>query len=271
MKTEDLEGIVSFYMEELDMEEWVVQCGCTILKHGNMLLGFCQAPISDLDVTLTLFYDDKKSVDAMYERFKDTADKPPAVNERYHIYNFFAVDPEGRTLEFQTFLHDLPPFKDGEGLLAGRRSVRKYSNRDIPPKILDSVFSMCRYSPTSMNSRSFYFKVTDDRGVLEALASERGAPSAPIGQGKIAVAICVDTEKTRRATEDGCIASYHFMLSAWLHGLGTCWIADMDRDRVKDLLGIDRKHYVATVTPLGYPEEIPEMPPKGDTTVLYST
>ena len=38
-------------------------------------------------------------------------------------------------------------------------------------------------------------------------------------------------------------------------GLGTCWIADMDRDEIKDMLDIPREHYIATVTPLGYPLE----------------
>jgi len=32
----------------------------------------------------------------------------------------------------------------------------------------------------------------------------------------------------------------------------------MDRDDVKEALGIPQEHYVATVTPLGYPAEQPE-------------
>jgi len=49
------------------------------------------------------------------------------------------------------------------------------------------------------------------------------------------------------------------MLSAWVYGLGTCWIADMDRDEVKDLLKVPKEHYVATVTPVGFPAEKPEI------------
>ena len=50
------------------------------------------------------------------------------------------------------------------------------------------------------------------------------------------------------------------MLAAKLFGLGTCWIADMDRDEVKDLIEIPEEHYVATVTPLGYPGSLPDAP-----------
>ncbi len=242
------------------MEEWVVQSGCTILKHGNMLLGFCQAPVSDIEVTLTFFYSDPKSVDSMHEILEDTADGPPSVNERYNIYNFFAVDPEGRTLEFQTFRHELPPYMDGEELLKGRRSVRHYLDITISQEVLDSVFDLCRYSPTSMNSQSYYFKVINHASTKSDLAAVRGTSSAPIDGAPLAVSICVDPKLTKRPMQDGCIAAYHFTLSAWLHGLGTCWIADMDRDSVKDMLGIDKDHHVATVTPLGYPADVPEIP-----------
>ena len=34
------------------------------------------------------------------------ADDDPRYNESYEIYQFFATDPEGRTVEVQTFEHD---------------------------------------------------------------------------------------------------------------------------------------------------------------------
>jgi len=52
------------------------------------------------------------------------------------------------------------------------------------------------------------------------------------------------------------------MLAAWSYGLGTCWIAAMDRDDVKEVLGIPKEHYIATITPLGYPEFVPRPPPR---------
>ena len=46
-----------------------------------------------------------------------------------------------------------------------------------------------------------------------------------------------------------------------MQGLGTCWIAAMDKVDAKECLGIPLDHYIATVTPLGYPAESPD-PPK---------
>ncbi|MBN1211520.1 MAG: nitroreductase family protein, partial [candidate division Zixibacteria bacterium] len=62
-----------------------------------------------------------------------------------------------------------------------------------------------------------------------------------------------DPTISNRFIQDGCIAAYHFIMAAWFYGLGTCWIADMDRDEVKAKLNIPPEHYVATITPLGYP------------------
>jgi hypothetical protein len=47
-------------------------------------------------------------VDRFYKKFKDLAEEPPKINERYRIYHFYARDPEGRRLEFQRFLHEIP-------------------------------------------------------------------------------------------------------------------------------------------------------------------
>jgi hypothetical protein len=40
---------------------------------------------------------------------RDVARGPPAHNDDFEIYQFFLDDPDGRTVEIQTFLHDVPP------------------------------------------------------------------------------------------------------------------------------------------------------------------
>lgn len=124
LKTADRLGLVKFYQETIGMVVWLEQPDITILSLGNILLGFHQLPppspssssenndisSNDADLTgmYTFVYPTRAEVDAMYLKLKDrTADGPPRVNERYRIYQFFARDPEGRSLEFQAFLHPL--------------------------------------------------------------------------------------------------------------------------------------------------------------------
>lgn len=105
LRTRDLPGIVRFYRERVGMKLWLDQGDCVILRHDNLLLGFCARPGPDLGGTITFFFPTRAEVDQAHERFRDTARAAPQENPKYRIYNFFARDPEGRSIEFQTFLH----------------------------------------------------------------------------------------------------------------------------------------------------------------------
>jgi nitroreductase len=258
--TKQLDRIEEFYTATIGMKLWLRQRDCIVLKHGNLLLGFCSRDRIDKEGMLTFFYSIKEEVDGMYSLVRDSALDAPTENEKYNIYQFFAKDPEGRTLEFQAFLSPMEPYEAGHDLLVTRRSIRSFQDDDVSDELLTKVFELCRYSPTSRNCQSFYYLVIRNREVLEFLAALRGSSSAPIARAPLAVAVCSDTDRTKRHEQDGCIAAYHFVLAAKLYGLGTCWIAAMDREDAKDALGIAQHHHVATITPVGYPTEWPKVP-----------
>ncbi len=254
-KTRMLDKLKDFYTRRVGCDIWLEQADCVLLRHGNMIFRFCQRDEADVNGIITFFYESKDAVDQMYEKFKETAVAKPAANEKYRIYQFFACDPEGRTIEFQWFNHPVESHFMGDELLLTRRSHRKYEAVDVPQDTLDQLFELCRYAPTSVNCQSYYFRIVRDKSIIDKLSKVRDRSSLPIGNAPMAVAICADPALSRRYIEDGCIAAYHFMLAAWCLGLGTCWIAALDRDNVKEMLDIPQNHYVATVTPLGYPSQ----------------
>jgi nitroreductase len=261
-KTQMLDELKSFYLRQVGCTLWLEQADCIILKHGNMLFGFCTRDRADKEGMITFFYDRKDDVDRMYGTFKDIAYSEPSTSDKYKVYQFFAHDPEGRAIEFQYFDHPVDRHHDGEELLLTRRSIRHFKPEPVPDDILEQVLNLSRFAPTSRNTQSYYFKIITDRKTIDKLSNVRGSNSGPIGRAPMAVAICADPALTKRQVQDGCIAAYHFLLAAWNYGLGTCWIAAMDRDEVKEILGIPEEHYVATVTPLGYPEKLPVETPE---------
>lgn len=107
--SERLEQVVQFYQNSVAADIWLEQPDCTILQFDNMLFGFCERAESETTGTITFVVDDRQRVDAMYEQFGSDARGEPKKNERYDIYQFFADDPEGRTVEVQTFLHPTDP------------------------------------------------------------------------------------------------------------------------------------------------------------------
>ena len=265
LKTQGLAPLKDFYLNQIGCKLWQDQGDCAIFRHGNFLFGFCERDTLEADAMLTFFYDSPDEVDRMYEKLKDTAISEPKQNEKYNIYQCFVRDPDGRTVEIQYFNEAVSQYQSGDDVLLSRRSVRSFLEDDVGDDVLSEIVQMCRFAPTSMNKQGFYFKFIRDAESLEWLSLTRGSSSGPIAKAPMAVAICADSAVTSRPEQDGCIAAYHFMLAAWFYGLGTCWIGGMDRDEIKHRLGIPPIHYLATVTPLGYPKQrqhaVPERKP----------
>jgi len=107
--TERHDAVVEFYTQRVGADVWLEQDGCTILRHDTFLFGFCDRAETDDGAVVTFYYDDRAAVDGMYDALEDVARGEPEENEQYEIYQFFADDPDGRAVEFQTFLHPIEP------------------------------------------------------------------------------------------------------------------------------------------------------------------
>jgi hypothetical protein len=107
--TENHDEVVEFYTERLGAEIWLEQTACTILKRDNLLVGFCESDETEDCGVVTVVREDREGVDAAYDRLDDVAHGPPEENEAYDIYQFFADDPDGRSVEVQTFCHETDP------------------------------------------------------------------------------------------------------------------------------------------------------------------
>ena len=46
--------------------------------------------------------------------------------------------------------------------IKGRRSIRKYKNKDIPDSVIDELLNLARFTPSSMNGQPWYFIVVKE-------------------------------------------------------------------------------------------------------------
>ncbi len=254
-KTGDLGIIREFYSKVLELPIWLEQGACVIFRNGNQLLGFCQSDNADTEGTITFFFESRSKVQEAFKKFRSIALDPPRENPKFSIFHFWAKDPEGRDLEFQSFDHTLEPFISLEDGLMQRRSIRHYHPSPVPDELMNKVFELCRYSPTARNLQSYYYIVVKQREALEQIVNLRGPAGDPILASPYAVAVVARGDLARRKVQDACIAAYHLLLAAKAFGLGTCWVTDMDRDEVKDILKIPHDDYIACLTPIGFPAE----------------
>ena len=115
-RTENRAETVSFYTDRLGFDVWLEQeGGCTILSYDTLLVGFCDGTETETDGTVTVVLGDEAAVDDCHADLADVATGRPEANDEFGIYQFFATDPDGRTVEVQAFQHETPSVGSSEG------------------------------------------------------------------------------------------------------------------------------------------------------------
>lgn len=150
-------------------------------------------------------------------------------------------------------------------IIKSRKSIRKYKDKDIPEDVFLRVMEAARLAPSGKNLQPWKFIVARDEILKKSLAeASRGqlfiarAPMIIIACG------CPDMSYPRQGNYmkswpiDVTIALQHLMLQAEEEGLGTCWIGAFEEKEVKSLLGVPEDWKVLALTPLGYPDQIPQ-------------
>jgi hypothetical protein len=107
-RTNGRDRLVEWYLNRVDASVWLEQPGCTILSHEGFRFGFCDADETETEGILTFVYETRTAVETMHDRLGEAVREEPHYNDQYDIYQFFAADPDGRTVEIQTFEHETP-------------------------------------------------------------------------------------------------------------------------------------------------------------------
>jgi len=146
-----------------------------------------------------------------------------------------------------------------QNAIVERRSIRKYSTKQVSDDLIMQVLEAGRWAPSADNAQPWEFIVVKDLETRKRL-SKLSFWGRFLAQAPVAIAIVTDPRKSSTHVIDGACATQNMMLAAWELGLGTCWIANLNTNETKRILGIPKELYVITVTPLGFPEEIPPRP-----------
>lgn len=143
-----------------------------------------------------------------------------------------------------------------------RCSIRKFKSDPVPEEVLNEVLQAGNLAPTAKNLQPFHFVVVRNPSKLDELATAYPAPF--FREAPVVVVICTEASKgwTRDRYDgknycevDAAIAIDHMTLAATDLGLGTCWIAAFDPDKVTDVLGLPDGITPITMLPMGYPND----------------
>ncbi|MCL5961196.1 MAG: nitroreductase family protein [Chloroflexi bacterium] len=163
--------------------------------------------------------------------------------------------------------------------IAGRRAIRKYTDRPVEEEKLQRVLQAARLAPTWANLQCWKVIVVRDAGTKQALSDLSNVASAgyagnpcrkALAAAPVVLVTCADPERSGKLNGkayylvDSGIVMDHIMLSATALGLGTCFVVVFDEEGVRKVLGIPSHIEVVGMTPLGYPERIPDPRPRND-------
>jgi nitroreductase len=149
----------------------------------------------------------------------------------------------------------------------GRRSIRHYSSKPVEDAKLNKVLEAARLSPSATNLQDWKFIVIKSEKT-KAMLAEAALGQTFVSQAHAVIVACATNPEgimtcgQYRYTIDLSIAMAYMILEAHEQGLGTCWLGRFDEKKVKEILGIPEKFRVVTMTPLGYPDEMPEQRPR---------
>ncbi|MBI2880498.1 MAG: nitroreductase family protein [Candidatus Tectomicrobia bacterium] len=134
-----------------------------------------------------------------------------------------------------------------------RYAVRDFRPDPLPQETILRILEAGRLAPSQRNRQQWHFVVVQDRETLKRIGEL--APTGPyVAQAPLAVVVVMQGAKM--AQVDAARAAENMILAAWAEGVGTCWVGGIERDKVKELLGIPPDGEIVTILPFGYPKKL---------------
>ncbi|MFX1313634.1 MAG: nitroreductase family protein [Promethearchaeota archaeon] len=143
---------------------------------------------------------------------------------------------------------------DAIELLKGRRSIRSFENLPIDDITLKKILEITRWCFSAVNRQPWRFYVIRNKELIQEVAKECITGSFAAKAPVLVVIVGDPEEHPKWYLHDLSFVSLQLALAAWTFGIGTCWIGNINKDAVKQLLGLRKKDYILTVLPLGYPK-----------------
>jgi len=153
--------------------------------------------------------------------------------------------------------------------IRGRRSIRAFKSKDVPPEIVEKLIEAARWAPSAGNIQPWELVIVRKpeikRGLVEAALDQMFIEEAPV-----VIVVCANENqssygygmrgKTLYCLQDTAAAIQDILLAAHSLGLGTCWVGAFKEEEAREVLKIPQGIRPVAIIPVGYPAESPSPP-----------
>ena len=167
--------------------------------------------------------------------------------------------------------------------IKSRRSIRCYKSTPVKEEDLEVILDAARWAPSWQNTQCWRFIVVQDRVIKAKLAETLGLgnrATSAIREAPVVIAACAELGKSgyrkgKLVTDKGdwymfdvALAMQNLVLAAHYLGLGTLHVGWVDAKKAAEVLQLPEGIVFVEMTPLGYPDEEPEAPPRKELSEL---
>lgn len=145
-----------------------------------------------------------------------------------------------------------------------RRTIRQFQQKEIPQEILKKLIDSARLAPSARNYQPLEYIVVNQPkvrdGVFELLSwggKLKGDRPSKEKRPTAYVIVISNNKISPNPDFDVGLAVENILLTALYYGLGSCVLGAVDREKLRQLLGVPFNFEIKLVIALGYPAERP--------------
>ncbi len=153
---------------------------------------------------------------------------------------------------------------DFKAVIQKRRTIRRFTQKEISLEILKELIDFARLAPAGMNVQSLEYIIITDAKMREQLfpflnwasALPRNQRTPEENRRPTAYIIVLNNTNIKKFADFDVGASVeNILLGATYYGLGSCWMGAIERNKIRELLHIPEQYEIKQVISLGYPDE----------------
>jgi nitroreductase len=158
---------------------------------------------------------------------------------------------------------------DVEDAIKKRRTIRRFKQNPIPLDTLKKLIDLARIAPMAKNIQALEFIIVREKeNVKELFSMVKFASSLPEsmrtpekGREPTAYIIVLVNTKIKAGYVDFDVgaAVENILLGAVKHGIGTCWMGNINVSKIRSFFQIEDFYDIKHVISLGYPDEVSSM------------
>lgn len=152
--------------------------------------------------------------------------------------------------------------KDILELIKTRRSIRRYSDKEISDEIIEGILEAARWAPSGLNNQPWRFVIVKEKEKKKTLAGFTKY-ARTIENSNVAICVFLDNNSSYHREKDilgigACIQN--MLLYSYSQGIGSCWMGEIlnKKEELRKSLELPDQYELMAVITLGYASESPK-------------